>query len=69
MQVGDLVRDTHDGEFGLVVGLGRGYHIHGSRLPSYLIKWQKSAGEQLIEIGSDAIKAGLIEVVCKAEVK
>ena len=33
------------------------------------INWQKSAGEQLIEIGSDAIKAGLIEVVCKAEVK
>jgi hypothetical protein len=64
MKVGDLIKDINDGELGLVVAEGKGWSFPESRLPSYLVRWPSVSA--LCEIGSDAIDAGLIEIVYEA---
>jgi len=70
MKVGDLVRDTHDDEIGLVVSVGPGYETGDyveypdGTMPSWKIKWPSIPYD--CDLGEDALVEGLVIVIQKA---
>ena len=71
MKVGDLVQDHNDGEIGLVVSTGPGFHCNPNSkypdgfMPSWRVRWP-SIPNYLCDLGQDALDKELVTVIHKA---
>ena len=70
MKPGDLVQDLNDGEVGLVVCAGSGFHTGDTAypdglMPSWKVNWP-SVAQYLCDLGQDALDEGLVKVISKA---
>ncbi len=74
MKVGDLVLDHYDGEVGLVVCAGPGFHVEvaddhagflNGLMPSWKVSWP-SIPAYLCDLGQDALDEGLVTIIHEA---
>ena len=70
MKPGDLVQDLDDGEVGLVMSVGSGFHTNDAAypdgfMPSWKVNWP-SVPQYLCDLGQDALDEGLVKVISKA---
>jgi hypothetical protein len=67
MKVGDLIQDCDDGEIGLVVSVGPGYHVKedndypDGNMPSWRVRWPSLP--YACDLGEDSLTEGLVKII------
>ena len=69
MKPGDLIKDTNDGEIGLVLSAGPGFQVNDEdypdgTIPSWKVKWPSIS--YVCDLGQDIVNDGLVEIISKA---